>query len=277
MAGTLSAGQLSAYPPARLLLVDQEPRVCAALTRALETIGYCVEAATSAERALMMLESQPFDVMILDPSMPGINGPEVMSQVHRRHPEVVMIVLAREVSVEGAIAAVKCGASDYVVKPTGLRGLADAVIEVLQRQTEQIRRHATLRAVGEMIATLQQGEPLVATSEIVESRTPYSYHKGPVYLDCQHQLVVVEGEIRREHQLTRGETTILRVLMTRAGEAVSQQYLAAILAGDGDREQCTPDVVRSYVHRLRRKIESDPDSPRVIRTVRGEGYLFAVA
>jgi DNA-binding response OmpR family regulator len=224
-----------------------------------------------------MLETRPFDVMVFDPSMPGINGSEVMAQAHRRHPEVVMIVLAREVSVEDAIAAVKCGASDYVVKPAGLRGLADAVIEALQRQTEQIRRHATLRAVGEMIATLQEGEPLAATGEIVKVKTPYTYHRAPVHLDCQRQLVVVEGELRQEHQLTRGETTILRVLMTHAGEAVSQRYLAAVLAGDGDNEQCTPDAVRCCVHRLRRKIEPNPASPRVIRTVRGEGYLFAVA
>jgi DNA-binding response OmpR family regulator len=225
----------------------------------------------------MMLESQPFDVMILDPSMPGINGPEVMSQAHHRRLEIVVLDLAGQVSVEDAIAAVKCGASDYVVKPAGLCGLADAVIEALQRQTEQIRRHATLRAVGEMIATLQQGEPLVATSEIVESRTPYSYHKGPVHLDCQHQLVVVEGELRQEHQLTRGETTILRALMTHAGETVSWQYLAVMLAGDGDGKQYTPYAVRCCVHRLRRKIESNPANPRVIRTVRGQGYLFAVA
>ena len=108
----------------KLLVVDDEPHIRAPLVRALSLIGYDVGEAASGREALALLEQSTYDLMILDILMPDLNGIEVMQRAHRKWPELLIIVLTGNASLESAIVALR---SEVFVHSHDLAGHGDPI------------------------------------------------------------------------------------------------------------------------------------------------------
>src|SRR3990172_4155600 len=118
----------------RVLVVDDELHLRLSLAEILRRRGHQVEEAGSGDEALNLVQSAPFDLMLLDMVMPGMSGVEVMRRARQLQPELLIIVLTAHASVENAIAAVKADVADYMLKPCNIDDLVVTVSRTLQEQ-----------------------------------------------------------------------------------------------------------------------------------------------
>jgi DNA-binding response OmpR family regulator len=257
-------------PEARVLVVDDEPNVRSALTRSLALLGYRADAASSGYEALGMLQRTPYDLMVLDLRMPGMDGVEVMQRSRQLRPDLLVIVLTGHATLDSAIAAVKSHAIDYLLKPASLHDLAEAVANALQQRAQTLRRQRLLDVMDQTLDALRD-------SEAAKPRLPSLerfLRAGPVTLDCDKRLAVIGEMPARSAELTENEVSILAYLMERPDQVISTGELARAALGYDVTAHEARNIVRPHIFRLRRKIEADPQEPRLICTIRGRGYLF---
>jgi len=243
----------------RILVVDDEADVRQVLRTALEGRGYRVDEAASGEEALARLASRRYDLLLLDLRMEGMNGVGVMERVRLSRPDLPIIILTGYATLESAIAAVRCGAADYLMKPVSVHEIARAVRRALQ-QTEP--RGPESDGPASAPPDRSEGEILAV---------------GPLTLNLKTGCLLVAGEgEKREAFLTPSEAAVLACLMRSPGEVVTYQALAQEawhLSPDPGQPR---DMVRVMIHRLRRKVEPDPQHPTLIQTVFGRGYLLQI-
>ncbi len=263
---------------ARILVVEDEPTTCSALTRALSLMGYQADGVLSGQEALVRLNAMPYDVMVLDLRLPDINGVEVLEQARQIQPDLLVIILTAYASLDSAIAAVKMGAVDYLLKPYSIRALEEAIAKALHRRREQMRRDHLLRVIVAAAEQLHQEEeagqamPFVAPGRFLRA--------GRITLDQEKRLAMISGQAGAEEEqsahLTGNEAALLTYLMQRPDTVVSCQELAREVLGYRElTEREAETLIRPLVFRLRKKIELDPDNPTLIRTLRGKGYFFS--
>jgi two-component system response regulator AtoC len=116
----------------RILVVDDELFVRELLLEFLSSQGYEVSLADSGEKAVKLIENEPADVALVDLKMPGIDGIETLRQIGRTAPDTVTIVMTGYPTIESSIEALRCGASDYVVKPFKLNDLNSSIVKALR-------------------------------------------------------------------------------------------------------------------------------------------------
>jgi len=270
---------------AQLLVVDDEVNVRVTLSMFLQRRGYHVGEASSGLEALAQLHGTAYDLMVLDMMMPGMTGMEVMRCAREICPDLAIIVLTAHATVESAIAAVKANVTDYMLKPCNLEDLAVTVARTLQERLRQTQRQRLLSMVGEVMDSLRQTDvPLPPALQPVPAVAPPAapivnvLRVGPLTLDRDKRLATLGHNPSQAVELTEGETAILEALMQHPNQVFSCNQLADVTAGcDGLDKWTVENIVRSSVFRLRQKIESAPDKPSLIRTVRGRGYFFAAA
>jgi len=230
MSGTSPAKPADDAP--HLLVVDDDRRIRALLSRFLVAEGYRVSTAESAVEARAKLEGLRFDLLILDVMMPGENGFDLTRALRALSAVPILMLTARD-EKESRIMGLEIGADDYLAKPFEPRELSLRVANILRR---------ALPTRGVSAQSVRFG--------------PFIFH-------------MASGELRRGEnaiRLTERECDMLRVLAANLGDTVPRQALA----GNGDAvSERTVDV---QVNRLRRKIESDPANPLIVQTVRGVGY-----
>ncbi len=222
--------------PARILIVEDDERIRAALRLALEDEGNVIEEAASAEEGLPAFQQRPTDVVLVDLMLPGVDGFELCRQLRRRSDVPILILTARSDSHD-VVAGLEAGADDYVVKPAVPKELA-ARIRALHRRA--------VRARGDTAGLLTFGDLIVD---------------------------VDAGQVRRGGEpvaLTKTEFRLLCELAQSSGRVLSREALLERVWGYdyfGDSR-----LVDVHIRRLRGKVEDDPGNPRHIVTVRGLGY-----
>jgi two-component system, OmpR family, phosphate regulon response regulator OmpR len=215
-----------------VLVVDDDRRIRALLSRFLMGEGYRVTTAQTAREARAKLDSLNFDLLILDVMMPGENGFDLAGAIRRESSVPILMLTARD-EKESRIKGLEIGADDYLAKPFEPRELSLRVASILRRA----RPPATMPAESVRFGA-------------------FVFH-------------LTRGELRRGDEtirLTDREREMLRVLTANVGETVPRQALA------GNGENVSERTVDVQVNRLRRKIERDPANPIVVQTVRGLGY-----
>ncbi|MGD9100841.1 MAG: response regulator transcription factor [Anaerolineae bacterium] len=260
-------------PQARVLVVDQESHSRSALVRSLTSLGYRADEADSGSQALDMLKSVAYDLAMLDVCLPDIDGVEVMRRARQMQPELRIIVLTASPSLESAIAAVKCQAADYLLRPADADEIEAAITAALQQRAQVLRRRDLLDMMGQTLSALHGIETPQETAPAPPPEGLLS--TGPVTLDRKKRLASVSGSQTPTVTLTRNETAILAHLMTHPDQVISCRELVQAALGYTVTEQEARSIVRPHIFRLRKKLEVHPSKPSLIRTMRGRGYLFS--
>jgi DNA-binding NtrC family response regulator len=118
----------------KLLLVDDEARFVETLSKRLTARGYDVEGALSGPEALARLGARPFDVVLLDVWMPGMDGLEVLKQIRRLHPSVRVVLVSGNASITAAVEGIRLGATDYLLKPVEIEDVMAKVEEAFEKK-----------------------------------------------------------------------------------------------------------------------------------------------
>jgi two-component system, OmpR family, KDP operon response regulator KdpE len=221
----------------KILAVDDEPQILRALRTSLAARGHEVLTAPNGETALDALSASPFDLVILDLGLPGIDGVEVIGRL-RSWSAVPVIVLSVRDGQADKVAALDAGADDYVTKPFGMDEL-------------QARMRAVLRRKGPPA----EERPLVRA--------------GGLEIDLSKHLVTRDG---RTIHLTPTEFALLELFVTNPGKLLTHRWLLQKVWGDAYRDES--HYVRVFVAGLRKKLEQDPASPALILTEPGVGYRW---
>jgi DNA-binding response OmpR family regulator len=270
--------ELSATTPKpRILVVDDESTTRNAIVRALSLVDYLADGAASGGEALARLDEILYDLMLLDLRMPEMDGVEVMARARVRRPNLLVIVLTAYATVESAIAAVRAGASDYLLKPCSVRVIEASIARALALRRDQMRRQKLISVMAEALHALQsEGDAPLATLPEAPDRF---IRCGPVTLDRSKCQVAWGGGNGEEScsELTANETEVLGHLMRHPDQVFSCRELARASLAYEVSEREAEEILRPYISRLRKKVEPDPSNPLFICTVRGKGYYFASA
>jgi two-component system, OmpR family, KDP operon response regulator KdpE len=223
--------------PARILIVDDEPNIVAAIQPLLRGRGYDVVSAISGRGALETAQREAPDVIVLDLGLPDMDGVEVCRLLREDRGTPIIILSARGAEAD-KVRALDAGADDYVTKPFGPE-------ELLARIRAALRR-------GE-------GQP-TASAQI---------RRGDLLIDRDRNRVVRgEAEIR----LTPKELELLVYLAQRPGRVLTQRAILKALWGPHAVDR--PEQLRVLVAALRKKIEPDPSQPRYVITEPWVGFRF---
>ncbi len=223
---------------ARILVVEDDPSVAEVVSRYLEREGFVVDRASDGYQALGFAAASVPDLVVLDLSLPGVDGLEVLRRLRALAPVPVIILTARGEETD-RMEGFELGADDYVVKPFSTRELVARVRAVLRRSRDP-GGSARLEALG----------------------------SGDLEVDPRARQARVRGH---PIVLTAREFDLLVFLMSRRGRVCRREELLEQLWGTHHGDPATLTV---HVRRLREKIEVDPSRPQRIRTVWGVGYRF---
>ncbi|MCE9580311.1 MAG: response regulator transcription factor [Deltaproteobacteria bacterium] len=227
--------------PLRVLLVEDDERLAQLTAEYFESHGIEVTRAGDGNEAIAAAARFAFDVVILDLMLPGKDGIEVCRELRRRHAMPIVMLTARGDEVDRVI-GLDAGADDYVTKPFSAR-------ELLARVHAQGRR--------------TRGE--------VGPRGEREIRAGRVRLNPQSLTALVDDQ---PVALSPREFALLRVLVESAGRILSREQLLALATGS--TEDAFDRAIDVQVSRLRAKLGDDGRHPRMLKTIRGVGYMFAV-
>jgi two-component system phosphate regulon response regulator PhoB len=231
----------------RVLVVDDDEGVRTGVTWALEADGFTVDAVQDGVRALELIESAPPSLVVLDLSLPGIGGLDILRRVRQREERdrsfrVPIIVLSGRDGEADRIVGLDLGADDYLVKPFSPGELAARARSVLRRSDEY------------------GGRP----------SAPFVPRGVGVEIDVESRDVWVDG---RPVDLAAKEFELLAYFVEHPRRACTRDELLAEVWSSSEGWQ-TPATVTEHVYRLRQKVEEEPRRPRRLRTVRAVGYRW---
>jgi two-component system, OmpR family, response regulator PrrA len=220
----------------RVLIVDDDDALRRSLGRNLRLEGFRVADARDGGAALDDVRAHPPDAIVLDVTMPGIDGVELTRRLRAAGDDVPILILSARDGVDDRIVGLEAGADDYLVKPFIPRELVARLRALLRRRPE-----AAPRAVAVV---------------------------GPLRIEPERQQAFIAG---REVTLTKREFDLLAALATRPGVVFSRAELLSHVWGYPD--DVHTNVVDVFVGYLRRKLEAGGEA-RVIQTVRGRGFTL---
>ena len=218
-----------------VLLIDDEPKIRRFLRAGFELDGFSVLEAENGAEALKIATFSPPDLIILDLALPDLHGTEVLDRI-RSWSNVPVIILSVVSSEDEKVRLLQSGADDYVVKPFGMA-------ELLARSEAALRRY--FKSATE--------NPVVIA--------------GPLSVDLVSRTVSLSGS---RVNLTRKEYRLLHILAMHVGLVVTHDHLLKEIWTGNQRDNI--QYLRILVRKLRQKIESDPNDPRLLVTESGVGY-----
>lgn len=222
-----------------ILVVDDDSFANQLVQFVLSKEGYEVETADNPRGAMLMIQKREPDLLILDVTMPYLNGFEFSARLRADGYEIPLIFMTAQDTIEAKLQGFNIGADDYICKPYNHQELVARVQAVLRR----IKKNGKVNK--------------------------QSVRGGQVELFPAELKVVVSG--RSPITLTPTEMHVLRVLMNSSGQVVNRDRLLSEVWNDNENNSNIVDV---YIRRLRLKLETDVDRPQYIISVRGIGYKF---
>jgi DNA-binding response OmpR family regulator len=223
----------------RILVVDDEERIVNFLRSKLRASGYEVLTAGNGVEGLEQARAQEPDLIVLDILMPKMDGLEMLKEL-RSFSTVPVIILTAKGADADRIKGLRLGADDYLPKPFNPDELVARIEAIGRRLRPEERR-----------------------------QTPEVFRLGQVTIDFKRRNVLVGGE---EKYLTRIEWLLLSQLANNAGRLMPYEELLTQIWGPEYRDDI--QILRTWVSRLRNKLESDPKNPELIRTITKTGYII---
>jgi len=225
--------------PCSVLVVDDEAALRKAIKTSLAASGFTVEEAATGGDAVSVIQRRPFDIVLLDVNMPGVNGIDACRKLRALAPRTGIIIVTVRDAEEDKVRALEAGADDYVTKPFRFRELV-----------------ARLRAVLRRIRVDVTAEPAILQA-------------GDLKVDLENRMLWKSGD---EIRLSPKEFDLLSFLMKHQGAPLTHVRLLRAVWGveyGGEFE-----YLRTYIHMLRKKIEDDPAKPQYLLTEPWVGYRF---
>jgi len=261
-----------------ILIVDDDHRLRLSLSLVLQKGNYRVETAANAETALECLRLHDYGIMFLDLNMPGMNGIDLLNEVHKHYPHMPVLILTAHAELESAIQAVRLGARDYLIKPIEPVLILAHVAEILAENEQPARKKEIVAQIQDLLAELQKidGEDTTPTGMLValSPADPARFlKKGGFELDLHARHASLNG---RYISITGIYFDYLGTLLRHAPKAVAYQTLVKESQGYETTIVEAKDLTRWRIHELRKVIEANPRQPQYILTVRGTGYRLAV-
>lgn len=231
-----------------ILVVDDEAPVRTLLRDCFELEGYQVREAADADAAVTALKSEAPHLVTLDLKLGGDDGLELARRI-RGICNVPIIMISGKGDTIDRVVGLELGADDYIAKPFHVR-------EVLARTKAVLRRYEAV--------TTPPGTSAPVTGET------YSFTGWTLDIP-RRELRARDGNV---HELTTAEFNMLAMFVARPHRVLSRDNIMDLLKG----HEWSPfdRSIDSLIVRLRRKVEPNPETPRLIKTVRGVGYVFAV-
>lgn len=218
----------------RLLIVEDNQRLCQAVAESLRAQGFAVDTAASAAEGLRIWRAADYDAAVLDLMLPDGTGLSALKEMRDRGITTPVLILTALSSIDDRVRGLDAGADDYLVKPFAMQELIARLRALLRRPGAALGRTLTL---------------------------------GTVKLDTSARIAIV-GEMPLD--LTRSELIVLEALLRNQGRVISKERLAECLY-DFEQER-SANSVETHVHRLRKKLAA-AGADVSLRTLRGLGYL----
>ncbi|RKF21156.1 DNA-binding response regulator [Altericroceibacterium spongiae] len=211
----------------RVMIVEDDRSLARGMEASMSAAGFALDCVFSGEEAIDVLTTEPYNLVILDLGLPGMDGLEVLGCLRRREMQTPVLILTARDAVNDRIAGLDCGADDYLTKPFHPRELASRVRALIRRS---------------------QGtaDPVLRI--------------GALTLDRSTRTVELNGTTI---DLRRRELAVLETLMGRPGKVVTRECLIAEVFNFADA--VAPNALDVYVSRLRRKLMPDGPAIRTIR------------
>jgi DNA-binding response OmpR family regulator len=222
---------------AKILVVEDEPKVAGALKEGLDSEGYDVTLASTGEEGFFHASSQGFDVIILDIMLPGRDGIEILQTLRRQDAKLPILLLTAKDAIEDRVVGLDAGADDYLVKPFAFAELSARIRALLRRNKAE-------------------SEHILKVSDLE--------------VDPVRRTVTREGH---RVELTVREFDLLEYLARNHGRVVSREMLARDIWKETARATPLDNVIDVHIARLRRKID-DPFEVQLLHTVRGVGFTL---
>jgi DNA-binding response OmpR family regulator len=236
---------------ARILIAEDDANIRLGLIATLESEGYDVVAASDGAQALKLYPQFKYDLVVLDVMMPKASGYDVCRELRAAGASVPVLFLTAKGEEVDKVVGLKLGADDYVVKPFGVHELLARVEALLRRGRASL---AAANGVGAGAAAL-----------------PPVFKLGAAEIDRRTFSVRAPG--REAESLTARELKLAEVFAANAGETLTRDQLLNAVWGVGYIG--TTRTLDQHVAQLRKKVEPEPDTPRIILTVHGVGYRCA--
>jgi DNA-binding response OmpR family regulator len=226
-------------PKRRVLVVEDDQSIMLGLRINLQTEGYTVLEAEDGVRALELARAERPDVVILDVMLPLLNGFQVLQAIRREGLSMPIIVLSARTGEMDKVTGLELGAEDYVAKPFSLA-------ELLARVRAALRRGPGTPQVPRSVHVFGDTQVDIAARTVTRADSPVD--------------------------MTATEFDLLLCLIEARGVALSRDAIFARVWGPNHHG--TPRTIDNFIQQLRAKLESDPQRPRHLITVRGIGYRF---
>lgn len=227
----------------RILIIEDDAAIRRGIVDALEFEGYATLQAADGLKGQEMAVKCTCDLVLLDLVLPGRDGLDILREVRATRPTLPVIILTARGEESDRVAGLRLGADDYVVKPFSVKELLARVQAVLRRSPE---RPGDLHAI-----------------EVPGGRADLA----------RREVVFADGA---RHELTEREAELLRYLACNPGRIITREEILARVwrMSPTGVETRTIDM---HIVRIREKLRDDPADPKLIRTVRGKGYMFGEA
>ena len=223
-----------------VLIVDDDAAVLTMLTKVIRSNGLTPECADSAEKALQMLETRTFDLILMDVNMRGMDGFAAVESIRSRGIRTPVIIVSGRREDYDTLYGLDIGADDYITKPFNPVTLGAKVKALIRRSRN----------------SLAEAEPLIAAGPFTYNTSTLRLYKNGV-----------------EIPLSAKENAMMKLFIDNVNRIFSKDMLYDMIWGEAIIDE---NAIMVYINRLRQKIEDDPAKPRYIQNVRGVGYRFVV-
>ncbi|WP_045877193.1 response regulator [Pseudofrankia sp. DC12] len=255
----------------RVLIVDDEPQILRAMRINLRARGYDVVVADTGATALAAAAATRPDIVILDLGLPDLDGVDVIHGL-RGWTRVPIVVLSGRADSRDKVGALDAGADDYITKPFGIDELLARLRAVARRTGEQSA--SPIVQFGRVTVDLSAHRVTRAAAPVSSpnGKTAPTDGEPPGSAAADGQGDDFANESVEEIHLTKTEWGLLKVLLSHPGKLVSQRQLLTEVWGANYGSET--HYLRTYLNRLRQKLEEDPARPRHLLTDPGMGYRF---
>ncbi len=250
----------------RVLIVDDELVIRSFLVRVLEHEGYDVQAASNGHEALDYLEATAFDLLLTDIKMDQLDGVELLRQAKAQQPDLSVILLTGHATVSSAVAALRQGAYDYLLKPVRNEDLVTAVAAGLEERTRQQRRDRLEQVAAQMLDVMQSPETEDTQASTAGERLVVC---GGLKLDIAAYTASMDDD---PLNLTPTEFRLLLELSRAPGVAFDYVKLVQAACGYTCARHEAREIIGTHVLNLRQKLDMKPGQALYIESVRGVGY-----